>query len=88
VDKGSRPPLADRAWRRAAAELSARFDAIPIRVVRERRADQPTGRGFHGLALAFLAPHEEAYRLVRHLERQAVQKGLVPERSSAVATAA
>lgn len=88
VGRGSKTPVADQAWRRAAAELGAKFDSIPTRVVRGRLADQPAGRGFHGLALAFLAQHEEAYRLVRHLERQAVQKGLVPERSSVVATAA
>ncbi|MFA6110463.1 MAG: hypothetical protein WDA75_17000 [Candidatus Latescibacterota bacterium] len=86
--RGSRTPAVDQAWRRAAAELRARFDSIPARVIRGRHADRGDGRGFCGLALAFLAPHEEAYRLVRHLERQAAQKGLSPDRTRAVATAA
>lgn len=88
VVRGSRTTVVDQAWRRAAAELRARFDSIPAHLVRGRQIDPGDGRGFCGLALAFLAPHEEAYRLVRHLERQAVQKGLSPDRTRAVATAA
>lgn len=72
---------------RIEAQLRAYFESIPARIVRvSQRGKDP--RPLYALSVAFLQPHEGCYRLVRYLERQAAQKGIVDRKPADIVSAA
>ena len=82
-----RPLICKDPLEEAEARIRAQFENVVARVVQSKVCKHDERETIHALSIAFPKPQENYYRLVRFLERQALQKGV---RSDArpVATAA
>ena len=60
----------------AEARIRAQFENVVARVVQSKVCTDDNRGTIHALSIAFPKPQESCYRLVRFLERQALQKGV------------
>ena len=81
------PAIGSAPFQQTCAQIRAFFTRIQCRVVRASRQATQGSDSVHLYSVAFNEPQDGCYRLVRYLERQALQKG-VKTSDRTVATAA
>ena len=72
----NRPLICKDPLEEAEAGIRAQFENVVARVVQSKVCNEDDRGTIHALSIAFPKPHECCYRLVRFLERQALQKGV------------
>ena len=70
------PALCKELFRGTCERLRLTFGRLGARIVHVQARQEDQRGTLHALSVAFAAPHEGCFRLVRYLERQAIRRGI------------